>query len=336
MISVSKIHGRRSVLLALTGNAIITVFKFVGFFVSGSSALFSEAVHSFADTMNQSLLLVGIKRSLKKADAEFAYGYGQERFLWALISACGIFFLGAGVTAVHGVQALSQKGHVTYSSMIFYILIASFIIEAYTFWAAVWELKAGQIGVSMKKLLRDGDPTVIAVIYEDGVALLGVFVAFISISLSKYTGNSYWDGIGSIIIGLMLAAVAILLISKNRSFLIRKSIPESVKTQIIGLLEEDPAIERVIDFKSSVLDIGRYHIKCEIEFNGPALFQEIYQRNSLQQEFDDIDGDFVEFKKFFLENLDRVPRVMGRRIDQIEKRIMAEVPAATHIDIEIN
>ena len=92
----SHSSGILSVGLALFGNGLITILKFVGFFISGSSVLFSEAIHSFADTANQSLLLIGIYKSRRLPDREAAYGYGQERFFWALISACGIFFVGAG------------------------------------------------------------------------------------------------------------------------------------------------------------------------------------------------------------------------------------------------
>src|SRR3989304_8292918 len=84
--------------------------KFSGVFLSGSSALFSEAVHSFADTLNQALLMIGIKRSAKLPDKEFSYGYGRERFVWALISACGVFFIGAGITVYHGINSLVNLG----------------------------------------------------------------------------------------------------------------------------------------------------------------------------------------------------------------------------------
>jgi len=329
-------QGFTSVLLAMLGNLFITIIKFVGFLMSGSSSLFSESIHSFADTMNQSLLMVGIKRSAKAADEKFAYGYGQERFLWALISAVGIFFLGAGVTFVYGINSLEHPEAIHVSPIIFYILIASFVIETITFYAAVKELKRNNKHVPFLKLLKVGDPTTIAVIYEDGVALIGVAIAFIGIYLTKITGEHYWDAMGSILIGFMLAMVAVILINKNRSFLIKRSIPDEVKRKIIKMLEIDPAVEKVIDFKSSVIDIDCYHIKCEIEFNGSVLLDKLNHGHSFKEEFEEVNGDFEEFKKLSFRYVDRIPRLIGKRIDEIEKKIQAEFPNVVHIDIELN
>lgn len=328
-------QGFSSVLFALSGNLLITLMKFAGFTVSGSSALFSEAIHSFADTMNQSLLMIGIKKSSKAADEQFAYGYGQERFLWALISACGIFFLGAGVTVVNGINTLRHPAEVHITSLSFVILIISFIVESITFYIAFKELKKNAKAIGGKSLFKDGDPTTIAVIYEDGVALLGVLVAFVSIMLYKITGNVYWDAAGSIIVGILLAAIAVILINKNRAFLIKKSIPEPVKKKIIKILEADPVVEKVLDFKSTILDVGSYHIKCEIEFNGSALLKKI-EGNDLKEDYDEIKDSFEDFKKYLVRHVDRTPRIIGQRIDEIEKRIQKEVPGIEHIDIEVN
>lgn len=331
-----KIRGFVSVFAAILGNLTVTVIKFIGFFISGSSTMFSEGVHSFADTMNQTLLMIGIKRSRKRADAEFSYGYGQERFLWALISACGIFFLGAGVTTYHGINYLLENRAAEMNYLIFLILAASFAIEAVTFLIALRELKRSDRGATWRELLRDGDPTTIAVVFEDGVALLGVLIALSSVTLTRLTGQHYWDGIGSIVIGLALGVMAIVLINKNRSYLIKRSIPEEYKEKIIEVLRSDPAIEKILDFKSSIIDVGHYRVKCEVEFNGSALLSEEYLGGSLEEDYKMVGGDFEEFKKFLVGYLDRVPRVMGKKIDEIERKVKEAVPQAAHIDIEIN
>jgi solute carrier family 30 (zinc transporter), member 9 len=323
-----------SVLLALSGNLLITLLKLAGFLLSGSSALFSEAVHSFADTMNQALLLVGIKRSGRTAGGDHDYGYGQERFLWALISACGIFFLGAGVTIYHGIASLLESHSVSVTPVTFAILIASFIIEGATLYFAVRELRHANRGKSVQAMLRDGDPTTIAVIYEDGMAVIGVVIALIAITLSTLTGNVYWDSIGSIVIGVGLGVVAITLIGKNRTFLLNKSIPEDMREELLDQLASEPLIERVIDFKSFILDVGVYHVKCEIEFNGTYLLKTMQE--DLRDDFDNIDGDYEEFKKFAVRLIDRVPRLIGANINKIEHRIQKNFPEIRHIDIELN
>jgi zinc transporter 9 len=329
----TRANGWRPAAVACLGNALLTVLKTIGFLISGSTAMFSEAVHSAADTANQVLLLIGVWRSKKAADEKHAYGYGNERFLWALISACGIFFVGAGVTIYKGIETIIAGGHPELSLITFAILIAAACIEGYALSVAYTELRREYPDDDLVDALRDGDPITVAVIYEDTVAVIGVGVALAGVSLTYVTGNALWDGIASVIIGLLLACVAVILIQKNRGYLIGKSIPEDEQEAIIEILENEPYIERVIDFKSSILDIGHYHIKCEIEFNGAALTDEL---GDMRDIFDEVNGDYEEFKKFLAYNSNRIPRIMGRKIDEAEKKITAAFPSVKHIDIEIN
>lgn len=335
-ISSQKVSGLMPVIFALTGNAFITAIKFAGFFISGSGAMFSEAIHSLADTLNQGLLMVGIKKSTKKADDDFSYGYGQERFLWALISACGIFFLGAGVTIYHGINSLLEREAIHIGPVVFVILSISFVIETVTFILALRELRKNNPGKSLRESLREGDPTTIAVLYEDGVAVLGVVIATISIFLAQLTGSYYWDAAGSIIIGTLLGIVAIILIRKNKEYLIGKNIPEETEKKVIRILESYASIEKVLDFKSSVLDVNYYQIKCEVEFNGTALLKKIYQEKVIRKEYEIIKNDYTEFVRFLADYIDKIPRLVGNKIDEIEKRIKKEIPEIKHIDIEIN
>lgn len=304
--------------------------------MTGSGALFSEAVHSVADVFNQILLMVGIKKSQRPSDEDFHYGYSNERFFWALISACSIFFLGAGVTLYRGVTGLLDREDIHIGSVAFVILAISFVIEAGTFMIALRELRSKNKKRKWRETLEYGDPTTVAVLLEDAVAVLGVSIAFASILLSKITGNSHWDAIGSIFIGLLLGAMAIILININRGFLMRKSIPEETEELVIEILENNPAIEKVIDFKSVVIDVGTYHVKCEVEVNGSALMRNMYREKALKHEFEKIDGEYNEFLRFCVDYADRVPRMIGTLIDDVEKKIKEEIPEVRHIDIEVN
>src|SRR3989338_8025739 len=324
------------VVAAIVGNALVTVIKAVAALASGSSVMFSEAVHSLADTLNQVFLLIGVKRSSKKSDEGFGYGYGNERFFWALLSACGIFFVGAGVTLYNGVLALLHPGIVEIHALVFLVLGASFIIEAITLWIAERGLRASYPDATWSERISLADPSTLAVYLEDTVALFGVLVASVSLGASYYTGNMVWDGIGSIVIGILLAMTAVVLISKNRSYLLGRSIPEDERDEIIAALTAEPSIERVIDFKSTVLGIGVYRIKFEVEFNGPALFKEAYQQKYLKSQYEKVKDDYEEFKRFCVDYADRVPRLMGKKIDEVEKKIRKRFPSVRHIDIEIN
>ncbi|MBI2108938.1 MAG: cation diffusion facilitator family transporter [Parcubacteria group bacterium] len=328
--------GTTSVIFALSGNFCIAILKFIGYFLSGSSSLFSEAVHSLADTMNQGLLLIGLRRSTRAADEDYVYGYGSERFLWALISACGIFFLGAGVTIYHGIMTIIEHHEAEISGTIFAILSISLLIESFTLYKAVQELRSHHKKDTFYKALQHGDPVTIAVVYEDAAAVLGVIVALSAVLISYLTGSFIWDAVGSVIVGIILAVIAIFLIKKNREFLMGKSIPEDIAEEISTMLLTEPYIEKIIDFKSEVLDIGKYRVKCEIEFNGAALIEEIMEQDDMESEFKVIKKDFEEFKRFVAYQTNRVPRLVGRKIDEAEKKIMAAFPSVKHIDIEIN
>lgn len=333
---LNKAVGFAPVIFALIGNSFIAIIKLIGFLISGSGALFSETIHSLVDTANQGLLIIGIKRSRKKADKDFSYGFGKERFVWALISACGIFFIGSGVTIYRGLTTLTAKKEVQISSLIFVILAISLIIELSTFLKAWKELKKDTKEKKLKEILIKGDPASLAVLFEDGAAVLGIMIAFTSIILTSFTGNYLWDPIGSIIIGILLGIVAVVLVNKNRELLIAKSMPEEIKTRVIRILEADPSIEKVLDFKSSILDTGCYRIKCEVEFNGSALLKETYKNGSIKNQYQLVRNSYEKFLKFCVDYTDRIPRLMGSKIDAIENKIQREIPGIRHIDIEIN
>ena len=127
-----------------------------------------------------------------------------------------------------------------------------------------------------------------------------------------------------------------LLINKNRKLLIGKSIPNEIREEIIELMEQDEIIERVLDFKSTMLDMDTYHIKCEIECNGTGLLKEINRNNFLKNEYKEVKESYKDFLEFCIDYTRRVPRIIGTKIDELEKKIKDKFPQVRHIDIEIN
>ena len=334
-MSVNQVAGFWAVAAALAGNLFVSCIKLAGATASGSSVMFSEAIHSIADTTNQVLLMVGLVRSRRAPDEEFAYGYGRERFFWALLSACGVFFIGAGVTLYHGLETLLHPASVELSPFLFTVLAVSFVIEAGTFLIATWELRRANPTLSWREQLERGDPATLSVYFEDGIAVVGVLIATAAIALSYLTGSALWDALGSLAVGLLLAVAAVMLIMKNRGYLIGMAMPEEMQEEVVEFLTADPAIERVLDFKSTTLDVGVYRLKCEVEINGPALLDEYFQQ-TLSDEFDEIDGDYESFKRFAVQLVDRVPRLIGRRVDELEETLKVMNPGIRHIDIEVN
>ncbi len=323
--------------MALIGNSIVTILKTIVAFFSGSASMFAESVHSFADTLNQSLLLVGIKRSNKPADKIRGYGYGIERFFWSLISACGILFIGAGVTVYHSIDSLIHRSENAINDFNYFtilVLIIAFIIEGITLIIAIKELK-GKNKLS-KKIFKEADPVTLAVVYEDGAAVLGVLVALLAQFLMHFTDNNVYDSIGGIIVGLILGILAIILIVKNHQYIIGKSLSEERTEEIIEFLLADPCIENISEFKSVAVDINQYRIYTTVEWNGSPLYEEIYEAGDLKEEFDNIKDDFKEFTKLMFKTTDRIPRLVGNHIDKIEKQIREKFPEVLYVDIEIN
>jgi solute carrier family 30 (zinc transporter), member 9 len=293
-------------------------------------------VHSIADVANQALLYIGLKRSTKKADNKYAYGYSAERFFWALISACGVLFVGAGVTIFRGVDAIFSGGEIHTSLLIVFILVVSLCIESFTLRIALRELADAHKGKKITEALKDGDPITVAVVYEDAAAVIGVCVALVGVYLSYLTHDSFYDGMGAIVIGCILAVVALLLIMKNRGYLLHKSIPRDIEDAIVRLLEREACIESVKEFKSITLDTSVYHIKCEVEWDTTGMLSHIKRDETLRELHERIANDFTEFKRVMVEEVERVPRLIGREIDAIEARVKKAFPNVAHIDIEIN
>jgi solute carrier family 30 (zinc transporter), member 9 len=331
------VPGNKSVVVALIGNTFVTIIKVIAAVLSGSISMFAESVHSFADTLNQSLLLIGITRSKRSADHIRGYGYGIERFFWSLISACGVLFVGAGVTIYHSIASLTSQGAhggtaISLAGMLALVIAA--VVEGATFFVAFKELKRGR--KLSRKIFTNADPVTLAVVYEDGVAVLGVIVALAAQLAAHFTNNNVYDSIGGIIVGSILGILAIVLIIKNYSYLIGKPLSQKKKDAIMELLEEDPCIEKILDFKSEAVDVRKYRIFITVEWNGAPLYKRIYQEGDLKEEYDEVKDDFGEFTKLIFSTVDRVPRLVGNHIDIIEKRIIENFPEIAYIDIEIN
>ena len=331
-----KAHNNTSVLAAFIGNIFVTAIKTFVAVLSGSAAMFAESVHSFADTLNQCLLLIGLNRSKRPADHTHGYGYGIERFFWSLISACGILFIGAGITIYHSLASLifnrtEPHGFGWYTVI---VLCISFVIEGATFYIAFREIKGKE--EFSREVFSEADPIKLAVLYEDGAALLGIVVVLIAQVLTHFFSNPIFDPIAGIIVSIILGSLAVVLIIKNYQYIIGKPLSEEAQEEIVEFLLEDPCIETVSEFKSVAIDINKYRIYTTVEWNGSYLYNEIYEKGDLREEFDVIKKDFKEFTKLMFKTTDRIPRLVGSHIDKIEKKIREKFPQIAYIDIEIN
>lgn len=325
---------RTAVVAALVGNTIVAIAKFVAFFVTGSGAMLSEGIHTVADVMNQVLLLIGIERSKQAPDKEFEYGYGQERFVWALISAVGIFFLGCGVTMYHGVSSLINPHPVTDIGWAVWVLIGALIIEGYVLYVAANGLMKQRGELPFWTYVRErADPSAVAVLLEDAAACFGCIIALVAILLVDITGETYWDAIGSLAVGTLLGFVALWLIARNRTLLIGATVPADARARIRQVLKRHQSVEEVVEFKSKMLDTETYDVLLTIEFEGRRIAERL--RDKLEAAYPNIQ-DLDGFVRHAGEFADDVIQELGDEIDALEKEIKEAVPQVKIIDIEPN
>ena len=317
---------------AIVGNSIVMAAKFVAFLFTGSAAMLSESLHSLADTVNQVLLMVGIVRSNRSADQRFPFGYGAERAIWALMSAVGIFFLGAGVTVYHGVNTLLHPHPLEDLGWAVGVLAASFVIEGYVLTIAIKAVRREADGRPLLPFIRqEADPTGVAVLLEDLAACLGILVAAAGIVATHVTGSSMYDALASISIGLLLAGVAIFLIARNRDLLVGPAIPLEARRRIEEIIEQNPAVEKIVRLRTRVLDPQTYRVAADLEFEGEVLARKLEPK--LREAYARIET-YEDFQAFAARYADDVVEQLGDEVDSIEEAIRRTLPKARYLDIE--
>lgn len=236
----------RVVVVALIGNFLIAVTKFAAAFVTGASAMLAEGVHSLVDTGNQALLLFGMRRARRPADAEHPFGYGKELYFWSFVVAMLLFSAGAGVSLWEGVRKLSEPHPVENPLVAFVVLGLAMIFEGYALRAALRELNAQRRGEPVFCYVRRSkDSALVTVVFEDAAAMAGLVVAFVMLALAEVLGMPSLDAWASILIGCLLAAAAIFLLVETKSLLIGEAADAALVRDIRALAARDGRIRAV-------------------------------------------------------------------------------------------
>lgn len=239
-----------TVLVAAGANLSLAVAKSVAGVLSGSSAMLAEAAHSVGDTVNEAFLLVAIRRSARPPDRRHPFGYGMERYFWSLLAAVGVFVLGAGFAAYQGVTALLGDQHTGQVGWAFAVLGLAAAFEGTSFVRAAWQVRrdAAEAGTGWREHLREGaDPTLRAVVWEDGVALLGLGIAAAGLVAAEVTGSDVWDGVASLLIAGLLVAVAYDLGRRNMDHLIGSAASPATTEDICGVIAASDGIDAVVE-----------------------------------------------------------------------------------------
>jgi cation diffusion facilitator family transporter len=257
---------KRVVYAALAGNLAIALTKFVAAGFTGSSAMWSEGIHSLVDSGNQGLLLYGMKRAARPADARFPFGYGKEVYFWSFVVALLVFATGAGLSLYEGIRHLRQPAEIENPLINYIVLALALLLEGAPWLAAYRQFSRtrGERGV-VEAVQRGKDPAVLAVLFEDSAAIAGLVVAFAGIALYQITGNPLFDAAASVVIGLILAATAMWLAFETKGMLIGESANREVVSEIRRLAERYPEVERVNEVLT--MHMGPEYILANISVN---------------------------------------------------------------------
>lgn len=290
----------RAIYGAIIANTAIAISKFIAAIFTGSSTMFSEGIHSLVDSGNGFLLLIGVRRSKKPADDAHPFGYGKEVFFWSFVVALLIFALGGGFAIHEGIKNLQHPKPLTNVGWNYLVLILAMIFEGAALRVALQEFNKSRGSKPILRALIDSkDSATVAVVIEDTAALIGLMIAFSAVFLGQITGWIYFDGIGSVLIGVLLVIVALFFAIECKALLIGEGLlPEDVD-KIINILKEE---NRVINYRRPLsLYFGPSQVLVNLDVNFA----------------DDLTPDDIE-----------------KTIDSLESRIKAALSVVNRIYIE--
>ncbi len=270
-----------TVIIAFLANILVAIAKTVAAVITSSASMVAEAAHSWADAGNEIFLLIADRRGARTKDARHPLGYGRNAFVWSLIAAFGIFTAGAIVSIMHGIQELSETGPVESPLIAYIVLGIAFVLEGASFTQAMVKSRrlAKERGSSTWDfVLETSDTTLRAVFFEDAAALIGLVIAGGAILLHQITGVAAWDAVGSILVGILLAVVAIILIRRNIDFLVGTTAAPKLRARVGTALLALPQIERVTYLHIEYVGPNRLFIVAEVDLAGDALEHDVARR----------------------------------------------------------
>jgi len=320
---------------ALTGNTIICVAKFGAWLSSGSSCMLSEFIHSVVDCGNQTLLLVGLRDSRNVADRKHPYGYGKSIYFWALVSALGTFFLGAGVSLGHAVGELMEPSLHDITWQVWGVLGLSLSVDGYVFGVTIKEIaeKKPKDKTLWAHVSNLRDPVTLAILLEDGAACLGILIALAGISATHATGMPVFDGLAGVGISGLLAGVGLVLVRVNHRFLLGQAVDRDITEDIERILRRQRSIDNVQSVQSQWTSSETFSYKAEVDFDGTFLAAKLMPR--YQHEFvqvkDSLDEELRVLLSWYAED---VIRTVEREVRHIESEIRKEYPGAEYIELE--
>ncbi len=293
-------NSKSTVILAFSVNLFIALIKFFIWGITGSSAFFSEAIHSVVDSSNQAMLWYGQTQSGSGPNAKYPLGRGKEEYFWALVVAVVFFTLGGIVSLQHGLEALSHPKKLENLPISIAVLVFSILLETYVLIKATKEIKKGEKKNSkiMRLLRKSTDGSLVAIIVEDFAATLGLIIALIGVSLSYFTGNSLYDGASSILIGILLMVSGLFLGYEMKHLIVGESVDPSIKKSIYELINNYEGIKKIIQIDIVVIGKDAYLLLGNIDYDDNLDDMQISEVNN--QLFDQIKKEHPKVSDIFI------------------------------------
>ncbi|SOD79906.1 cation diffusion facilitator family transporter [Spirosoma fluviale] len=239
---------KTAIYTALGANLAIAITKFIAAGVTGSSAMLSEGIHSLVDTLNEVLLLLGMKRSQKPADAKRPFGYGRELYFWSFVVSLLIFAVGGGVSFYEGITHLQHPNPIENPLWNYIVLGIAIVLDGVSMVTAFRAFNAQRGDQPFWSAVKESkDPATFVVLFEDVSDVLGLIIAFLGVFLGHQLNNPYLDGAASILIGILLMAVAVLLARESRSLLMGEAAAPAIVQQTITLTEADADVLKTVN-----------------------------------------------------------------------------------------
>lgn len=262
-----KSDSRRAIIAALFANLGIAIAKFVGYFFTGAASMLAEAIHSLADTSNQGLLFMGGALAKRQPTRKRPFGYGRERYFWAFMVAVVIFTLGALFALFEGISKIAHPHQLESPLWAVAILTVAVGLETWSFRTAIHESNHERRGQSWRNfVLQSRIPELPVVLLEDAGALIGLLFALIGVGLTLLTGDARFDALGSIAIGVLLAAIAIVLAVRMKSLLIGESATPETEQEIERLVESTATVKRLIHLRTEHIGPDVLLVAAKVEF----------------------------------------------------------------------
>lgn len=285
---------------ALGANLLIAATKITAAVVTGSSAMMSEGIHSLVDTSNEVLLLLGISRSQKPADEKRPFGYGRELYFWAFVVSLLFFALGGGFSIYEGIEHLLHPEEVKNPVWNYVVLAIAFIFDGISFITALKEFKRQRGENPFWQAVRESkDPSTFVVLFEDAADVIGILIAFTGILLGQLLHNPYIDGIASVLIGLLLTAVAVLLVRESRSLLMGETPGTAELQDVIKITEKHPAVNKVVKQLSSYLAPEEVIMAIKVNFKADITGQDVTA--AIEAIRKEIQAAYPHYKQLFIE-----------------------------------